>query len=182
MGQTTKGRMALVLGVISIGGGVALGLSQRDPAPGPATSPSFVPTGASIEIHVGGWVVAPGVITIPEDAIVADAIKAAGGFKPGADSDAVNLAASLADGQQVIVPGPDGAIGGPAASGDGKIAINRATAAELDALPGVGPVLAERIVAHREQHGPFATVEDLLQVSGIGEAKLASIRDLVSVP
>jgi competence protein ComEA len=121
-------------------------------------------------------------MTMAEDAIVADAIKAAGGFRPGADSDAVNLAASLSDGQQVIVPGPSGAVAGPTATGDGKIAINRATAAELDALPGVGPVLAERIVAHRDQHGPFATVEDLLQVSGIGEAKLASIRDLVSVP
>jgi competence protein ComEA len=98
----------------------------------------------------------------------------------------VNLAAPVMPGQQIIVPGPGDSGGAPtdvAGSGaGGLVAINRATAAELETLPGVGPVLAARIVAHREQNGPFIEVEDLLQVSGIGESKLAAIRDLIVVP
>ena len=97
---------------------------------------------------------------------------------------AVNGAAEpLIDGSQVIVPGPatapDGTASESVPSGDGRIHLNRATAAELDDLPGIGPVIAERIVAHRSEHGPFRAVEDLLDVPGIGEAKLATLRDLV---
>lgn len=93
---------------------------------------------------------------------------------------ALNLAATLVDGEQVLVPGPEGSVSAAAAGGrDGPIHLNRATAAELDELPGIGPVIAQRIVDHRESNGPFQTIEDLLDVPGIGEAKLASIRDLV---
>jgi competence protein ComEA len=180
MGESNRGRVAVALAVISAAAGVAMGMSQRVPASGPSTPISNEAAPLGLEVHVGGWVMAPGVITVADGAIVADAIKAAGGFRPGANTDAVNLAAPLSDGQQIIVPGPDGER--ESAPADGKVAINRASAQELDALPGVGPVLAERIVSYREEHGPFSTVEDLLQVPGIGESKLASIRDLVSVP
>jgi competence protein ComEA len=124
----------------------------------------------------------PGVFEVPDGSIVADAIKAAGGLRPGAMADAVNLAAPVVAGQQIIVTGP-GTVAQPSdEGGDTRVSLNSATVAELDSLPGVGPVLAERIVEFREEHGLFTTVEDLLEVSGIGEAKLASIRDLVTVP
>jgi competence protein ComEA len=86
---------------------------------------------------------------------------------------------------QIIVPGPDDPAideSSPERSSDGRIQLNRATAIELDDLPGIGPVIAERIVAYRTANGPFSTIEDLLAVPGIGEAKLASLRDLVIVP
>lgn len=133
-----------------------------------------------LEVHVAGWVLSPGVVQIPEGSIVADAVEAAGGLRSGAMTDLINLAAPVRSGDQVVVPGPDEA--GAAVADDGVISLNRADAEALQKLPGVGPVLAERIVAYRVQNGPFAQVEDLLLVPGIGEAKLASIRDLVRVP
>ncbi len=138
-----------------------------------------------ISVHVSGWVVSPGVVVVAEGAIVADAIAAAGGARPGAALDAINLAGPVAGGDQVQVPGP-GTAAPPSGSGvagsSDLISLNRADATALQDLPGVGPVLAERIVAHRDANGPFEAVEDLLDVPGIGETKLAAIRDLVSVP
>ena len=128
---------------------------------------------------------APGVVSLPEGSLAADAVAAAGGMLPGALADSVNLAAPVSDGAQLIVPGPDSGlpvVEGQGAAGGGLVAVNRATATELEVLPGVGPVLAERIVAYREQNGPFSQVEDLLGVPGIGEAKLAALRDLITVP
>ena len=136
---------------------------------------------STLTVHVGGWVARPGLVELPADSRVADAIAAAGGALPGALTEAINLAERLTDGAQVIVPGPatEGAESNGDPAGDGRIHLNRATASELDDLPGIGPVIAERIVAHRTEHGPFRAVEDLLDVPGIGEAKLASLRDLV---
>jgi competence protein ComEA len=94
---------------------------------------------------------------------------------------ALNLAAPVSDGQQLVVS-EQGAGTGSGAAGDGRISINTADAAALEGLPGVGPVLAERIVEHRDRYGPFAVVEDLLDVPGIGEAKLAALREMVMVP
>jgi competence protein ComEA len=99
----------------------------------------------------------------------------------------VNLAAPLRDGEQVVIPGlvsgqPAPGGGSSATDADGRVRINLATAVELETLPGVGPVLAGRIIEFREEHGPFGTVEDLLDVPGIGEAKLASLRDHMIVP
>ena len=133
----------------------------------------------TITVHVGGWVVSPGVVEAPEGSIIAEVLVLAGGVRSGALVDQINLASPVRDGDQVIVPGPDEAA---AASGDGPLSINRASVEDLQGLPGVGPVLAERIVAYRDQNGPFNQVEDLLDVSGIGEAKLASLRDLIRVP
>ena len=133
----------------------------------------------TILVHVSGAVASPGLVEVPADSRVADVVAAAGGVTADASLAAINLAASVQDGEQIIVPTE--APGGPVAA-DGRVPINTADAAALETLPGVGPVLAERIVAFRTQNGPFGAVEDLLDVPGIGEAKLASIRDTVRVP
>lgn len=182
MGRTFDNRGTTVTAVIVAGAvvGAALGVSLR-PGPVPlATAGSVVERMATLEVHIAGWVTRPGVVTVSEGAIIADAVEAAGGLKPGARSDLVNLAAPLRAGDQIVVPGPE-SVAGPNIE-EGPLSVNRADAASLQGLPGVGPVLAERIVAFREANGPFGVVEDLLQVPGIGEAKLASIRDLVRVP
>jgi competence protein ComEA len=133
----------------------------------------------TIRVHVSGMVVAPGVVDVLPGAIVAEAIDAAGGLRAGAVVDQINLAAPVSDGDQIVVPGGAGPGTPDAGPQDGLLSLSRATAAELEALPGVGPVLAERIVSFRDQNGGFETVEDLLEVPGIGEAKLGAIRDLV---
>jgi competence protein ComEA len=178
-----------VVAVAVVVGGF-FGLGRTTPAPATSTAGFEVVTTRAAEVirvHVGGWVMERSVVVLPAGSLVADAIRAAGGARPGAELDALNLALPLQDGSQVIVPGP-GSAGTPAAGsgsgvvGDGRVRINVASAAELETLPGVGPVLAGRIVAHREQHGPFRSAEDLLSVPGIGEAKYAALRDLVVVP
>jgi competence protein ComEA len=138
---------------------------------------------AALAVHVSGWVATPGVVRVPSGSIVADAVAAAGGARQGALLDAVNLAAPVLDGDHVQIPGPgEETAASVDGGGAGPISLNRADAAALETLPGVGPVLAERIIAHRESNGPFQSVDDLLEVPGIGEAKLASLRDLVTVP
>jgi competence protein ComEA len=155
---------------------------------GPASaSPSLV-------VAVSGKVRRPGVVTVPAGARVIDVLKAAGGPLPGADLAMLNLARKVADGELVAVgvpasaPGASAAVGGGATSaGDaaggaaGPIDLNTATLSELDALPGVGPVLAQRILDWRTQHGQFASVDQLSDVPGIGDARLAQLRDLVRV-
>ncbi len=139
-------------------------------------------------VHVSGAVPRPGLVQVPSGSRVADAVVAAGGALPTAALDAVNLAEPLEDAQHVHVPEvgaetpavPGG--GGGAVTADGKVRVNTATAAELETLPGIGPVLAERIVEHRDTIGRFETVEDLLDVSGIGERMLANLRNRVVVP
>jgi competence protein ComEA len=122
----------------------------------------------------------PGVVSVEEGSIVAEAVEAAGGLRPGALTESLNLAAEVLAGEQIVVPGPTRPGAGTAIGGsEGPLTLNGATAEELEGLPGVGPVLAERIVSYRESNGRFETVDDLLEVPGIGEAKLASIRDLV---
>ncbi len=174
--------------LVAIVVGAALGLERSAPAGLEVSigSPSSTEPerAASISVHVSGWVLRPGVVEIPEGSIVADAVEAAGGARSGAALDAINLAAPVLAGEQVVVPGPgdEVAVGSQPGAADGHISLNRADAIQLQDLPGVGPVLAERIIAYREANGPFHTVEDLLDVPGIGEAKLAAMRDLISVP
>jgi competence protein ComEA len=142
-----------------------------------------------VVVHVAGAVLRPGVVTLAAGARVADALAAAGGAGPGADLSALNLARTVGDGEQVVVPllgaagtsaAAAGEHGGPGAA-EGRLDLNRATAAELESLPGIGPVLAQRIVDSREAEGPFAAVGDLRRVSGIGERVLAGVADLVVV-
>ena len=135
-----------------------------------------------IVVHVAGEVRRPGVVRLPVGSRVVDAIEAAGGATATAVLSGVNLAATVNDGTQILVPSVLGSTVSGAVAGDGLVAVNNATAAELETLPGVGPVLAGRIVAHRDERGPFTEVEDLLDVSGIGEAILARLRPLVRVP
>lgn len=136
-------------------------------------------------VDVAGWVRRPGVYEFAEGARVIDAIEAAGGPRRGAMLSALNLAAPLVDGTQVLVPkqGEAGAVAPVAGGGSlsGLVNINTASASELEELPGIGEVLAQAIVDHRTEHGPFASVDDLLDVSGIGDATLDDLRDLVTV-
>lgn len=148
-----------------------------EPEPPPTLRVSTSAALSEITVHVAGEVMAPGLVRIPAGSRVADAIAAAGGFTDLAEPTSLNLAASVIDGQQVVVGGP-----GASVVPDGKLSLNQASATDLEALAGVGPVLAARIVSHRAAHGPFAAIEDLLDVPGIGEAKLASFRDSVVVP
>lgn len=158
---------------------------------------------AELVVHAAGAVAEPGVYTLPPTARVDDLVRAAGGLAPDADGSRINLAAPLADGARVYVPrvgeevapevvGPDGGAplspsgtgspdGSPGDGPDALIDLNTATEEELDELPGVGPAIAAAIVAFREENGGFQSVDDLLDVRGIGEAKLADIRPLVTV-
>jgi competence protein ComEA len=136
----------------------------------------------TIRVHVSGAVVAPGVVELSRDEIVADAVVAAGGAVAAADLTAINLAASLREGERIVVPDLADDVTGFVSNGDGGMDVNVATAAQLEALPGVGPVLAQRIVEFRTERGPFLAVEDLLDVPGIGEAKLSQMRDSISSP
>jgi competence protein ComEA len=154
-------------------------------------SSSGVGTGAEVVVvHVVGAVGAPGVQRLPSGSRAVDAVAAAGGTVPEADLAGLNLAAVLVDGQQLYVPRvgevPPAAVP-PAAGSTGPsgpaapVDLNSATLDELDELPGIGPTTAQAILDHREQNGPFSTVEELLDVRGIGDAKLEQLRDLVAV-
>jgi competence protein ComEA len=156
----------------------------------PATPPvgEVAETAATVVVSVVGLVASPGLVTLPSGSRVADAVEAAGGLLPGTDSTSVNLAAVVTDGQQIAVgvpgAGGGGAATGPAAAGSaggGKIDLNRATAGDLDALPGIGPVLAARIVDYRDANGPFRSVDQLDDVPGIGPSIFADLAERVTV-
>lgn len=202
---------ALALALLAAGGLAALGLltilaraGMHHDATSPRlaageSAPSLSVTAEDIVVHVAGEVARAGVYRLPGGARVADALAAAGGPLPSAALHALNLARPLEDGEQVHVPAatpdpvegqaPSGGPAGTAASAgpvsarlpDGRLNLNRATAAELDTLPGIGPVLAERIVRHRETSGAFSSVGDLRAVPGIGEKTFQSIAPLVAV-
>jgi competence protein ComEA len=142
---------------------------------------------AEVTVHVRGRVERPGVVTLPLGSRVIDAIEAAGGLRPKASLGDLNLARVIVDGEQIAVgvPAPAGAVAAPGeppvAGGTSMIDINAATSTELEALPGIGPVLAQRIVQWRVDNGPFTSVEILGEVSGIGDTLLARLRPLVRV-
>ncbi|MGY2081199.1 helix-hairpin-helix domain-containing protein [Modestobacter sp. SYSU DS0657] len=170
---------------VSAGSSSAASPGPVPTAPSPARARSEPSAAAEVVVSVIGQVASPGLVTLPAGSRVADALSAAGGLLPEADPASVNAAAVLVDGEQLAVglpgavPGPPEAAGGHTAGG--LLDLNRATAAELDALPGIGPVLAQRIVVHRSNHGPFTSVEQLDDVSGIGPATFAELVDLVTV-
>lgn len=167
--------------------------AQRSQPGGSAGAPSTT-AAAAVVVDVAGAVVTAGVYQLAAGSRVGDAVRSAGGIRPDADLARVNLAAPVADGARVWIPAR-GEAAPPelvpvASSGDGRsesgaapspIDINAATIAELDELPGVGPATAGSIVEHRRAHGPFASVDELADVRGIGPAKLESIRPLVKV-
>jgi competence protein ComEA len=143
---------------------------------------------AGLYVDVSGAVHRPGLYKLPSGSRVNDALEQAGGATAKADLTLVNLAATVTDGEQVLVPekataapvaSAASSTGGPTAPAT-KIHLNSATVDELDALPGVGPATAQRIIDYRTEHGPFKSVEELDSVSGIGPAKMAELRDLVT--
>ena len=164
---------------------------------GSTTSSSPAPA-AEVVVHAAGAVGSPGVYRLAPGARVSDLLDAAGGPVPGADLDRLNLAAPLLDGERVFVPLPGQEVPGvaPSLAGpgarsegggagtsrpEGPIDLNRATLDELDELPGVGPSTAQAIVDERDRRGGFTAVDQLLEVRGIGDAKLAALRELVRV-
>ena len=168
--------------------------------PPPPSSPAPTATPGPLRVYVSGAVVHPAVYALPPGSIIDDAVRAAGGFSAGADAVAINLAAPLAEGMQIYVPTlaeaapTPPAVRAPAATTSaesasrlggittaGLIDINRATATELEILPGIGPTMAANIIAHREANGPFATIEAIMDVPGIGEGRFAAIKDLITV-
>ncbi|MFJ4977026.1 helix-hairpin-helix domain-containing protein [Streptomyces coeruleorubidus] len=175
-------------------------------APAGAVKATGAAGAAEIVVDVGGKVRDPGIHRLPAGSRVADALRAAGGVKPGTKTDALNRARFLVDGEQVIVGGPAPAAGtgtgggtaGAAGAGTGgtaaggtagaaaggvlpgaPVSLSTATADQLDTLPGVGPVLAQHIIDYRTQHGGFRSVDELREVNGIGERRFADLRNLV---
>jgi len=177
---------------------IAPGGSLASPLPGTSGPPAGLAPDASaaptsdanaVVVDVVGKVRKPGVYRLRAGARVNDAVAAAGGAAAGVDLSRVNLARKLADGEQVAIgvpAAPDAAAGQPAAggagaAGPGPLDLNAATESQLESLPGVGPVLAQRIVDYRNTHGPFTSVQQLNSVSGIGDAKFGDLQPLVTV-
>ena len=149
---------------------------------------SLAPSPATIIVDVAGWVRRPGVYEFASGDRVIDAVDRAGGPRKGADLTTLNLAAPLTDGTQIVVPKPGSTAGGLRVRhrdidgrGDTLININSAGETELEELPGVGPVTAAAIIDYRTQNGPFATVDDLIDVTGIGPSTLEQIRPFATV-
>jgi len=138
----------------------------------------------TLMVDVAGAVINPGVYSLPLNARVFEAIKAAGGLKKGADTSDINQARILRDGEQIYIYPTTTSAGGisqPAVRKNGPIMINRATVKDFESLDGIGPVLANRIVSYRKTNGPFAAVEDLLKVPGIGQSKFAQFKEKLRV-
>jgi competence protein ComEA len=152
-----------------------------------APTASAAPSGAGIFVHILGAVTSPGLYELREGDRAVDAVAAAGGFADGADQSALNLARFVTDGEQIVVPlvgeapaaGPGAAAGGAVVPG--KVNINTADAAALETLPRVGPAMAERIIAWRDENGRFSAIEDLMSVTGIGEKTFDAMKELVTV-
>jgi competence protein ComEA len=154
-------------------------------------TPTVAPTPAPVVVYISGAVNNPNVYELEHDARVIDVVHAAGGLAEDADRDRVNLAAHIQDAQHIHIPrigetpvapsGPDAPQAQPATAGSGPVNINTASAAELETLPGIGPAMAQRILEHREANGPFATVDDLQNVRGIGPTMLEELRPLVRI-
>ena len=195
--------VGVFLGIILGVGGLTLS-KQVQPAPivivppEPTPAPAATATPGPIRVFVNGQVAEPAVYELPPGSLVEMAIEAAGGFAAEADTAVVNLAQPLSDGVQVYVPSekentpppltvvskPNASPAMASAGGStavGLININTATIEELDSLPGVGPSTAQKIIEHRESNGPFAAIENIMDVTGIGEAKFAKIKDQITV-
>lgn len=197
--------VGLLLGVIGSFGGMTL-TNRVQPAPIVITPPEPTPlpeataTPGLIRVYVNGAVAQSAVYELPPHSLVQQAIEAAGGFEAEANTAVINLAQPLADGMQIYVPAQGEEIpasilvttanqpseakpaeAGVAASSGGLININTASQAELETLPGIGPSTAQNIITHRDSNGPFPTIENIMDVSGIGDGRFQQIKDLITV-
>ncbi len=172
--------MALAVALAGLAWRVAAGSPQPAQPAGarPATVAQRPPQ--ELLVHVAGAVRRPGVYRIAGDGRVIQAIRLAGGPTPTADLAGVNLAAPVQDGQQVLVPARGAAGSGGGGPSTGPVSLSSATAEQLDALDGIGPTLAARIVAWRSRHGGFSSVDQLLDVPGIGQTRLEALRGRVT--
>lgn len=182
--------LALVLVVVAwrhAATGAPAPLRVAPVVPARASPAAAAATARLLVVDVVGAVRRPGLVRLAEGSRVADAIARAGGLRRGAERAGVNFAAPVSDGQQVVVPqrgaagaaGAAGAGAGAAAASTGPVSLSSATAEQLDTLPGVGPVTAQKIVAYRQQHGAFRSVDELDAISGIGPSRIANLRSLV---
>lgn len=169
----------------------AEGVEPLVPA-GASPGGSTTPEAGTVTVDVAGRVRRPGIVVLDHGARVTDAVKAAGGAKPGVDLTSINLARLLVDGEQIVVGAPGAPVGaagtgGPAGAvpggvtGGAPVNLNLATQAELEALPDIGPVTAQAIISWREERGGFTSVDELLEVDGIGEKTLAKLTPHVTV-
>jgi len=156
--------------------------------PPPTPAPTAPPTAAPVRVYVSGAIKNPGVYTLPPRGLVDDALKAAGGATAEADLDHINLALEARDQQQIHVPRKgepiqpaSAAAGGMAPQSASRVNINTAALADLDKLPKIGPTTAQRIIDYRAKNGPFKKVQDLKNVSGIGDATFEALKDLITV-
>jgi competence protein ComEA len=188
-GRAIAGALLLIAALFLAGRSLAGAGSAKEVArPAAAAGELRAEPRARLVVHVVGAVRRPGLYRLADGARIADAVRRAGGATRRADLSLVNLAAPLADGSQVVVPkraaptaAPGTNEGGEdAAAPAGPIHLNTATVEQLDELPGVGPVTAQKIVDYREQHGAFSSVDDLDAIPGIGPARLEQLRELVA--
>jgi competence protein ComEA len=175
---------ALLLVALLLGGRLLLHAGTPRTAPPPVVLPTAAPAAPELlVIDVVGAVRRPGLLRLAKGSRIADAVARAGGATRRADLAQVNLAAPIADGEQVVVParGGGGSAGpGPSAASTGPVHLSTATADQLDALPGIGPVTAQKILDYRTQHGAFSSVEELDAIPGIGPARIDELRGLVA--
>lgn len=189
LGRGPARALAAVALLAAVVAGVLVWQGRPVPEPAPAPSAAVPASQASdsteLVVSVAGQVANPGLVRLAPGSRVADAVAAAGGPLPGTDLTGVNLARRLTDGEHVVVgpaaPPAAGPGAGSSAGSGARLDLNTATLAELDALPGVGPVTAQRILDWRSEHGRFASVDQLREIEGIGETRFARLKDLVLV-
>lgn len=177
---TARQVVAAVLAIVAVGGGAwwATRPSLPEPTSLVSTAGEAGPeaVAGTVVVDVAGAVGAPGLVELEAGARVAEALEAAGGATDEAELDQLNLARRVTDGEQIRVP----RVGEPPVE-SALINVNTATASELDALPGIGPVLADRIVADRDANGPYTSLDDLARVSGVGEAVVGALAGIATV-
>jgi competence protein ComEA len=174
--------LLLLLGRFALGAGTTTPAAPLPPPPAPGAGVSGL-SSARVVVDVVGAVRRPGLYRLPQGSRIADAVARAGGTTRKAVPGQVNLAAPLADGEQVVVPArgspPPSSGGGSTAAPSAPVQLSTATLEQLDSLPGVGPSTAQKILDYRQQHGAFHSVDELDAVPGIGPKRLEQLRDLV---
>jgi competence protein ComEA len=171
----------VLLAVLALAGRMLASAGAPSAQPVAPLVPEAAAATETLVVHVAGAVRRPGLYELKEGSRVSDAVARAGGATAKADTAAVNLAAPLADGIQVLIPSRvAGAAGGGSGGVAPRVSLSSATIADLDALPGIGPVTAQKILDYRGQHGGFGSVDDLDAIPGIGPARIEQLRDLVT--